>query len=330
MQFPKFVPLAFLLVLCLIGTALASTTEYELVTPDENLSLEYNPNNYYKLGDLKVTAGESFDTGYKVVVTINRESAFANQSADNSSLAYDLVISPDNMTIASGDSFDFLAASIDAQEGLEIGMRVTEDFLTAADGFYMDSLMFKASLDNAAVLPTVGSTMTFGTYNSAAISWRVLSVDVDNNRALLITEQALLTKAYNDTDTSITWEGCTLRAWLNNEFITSNFTTDEQDKIVEVTNTNPNNGSVSGGNDTSDKMFLLSIDEANSYFIDGDDRKCTLLSNNSNISWWLRSPGRDDRCAAIVYVDGSVSADGSIAFPGGVRTTATVFAPLSG
>ena len=211
MQFPKFLPLALLLVLCLIGTALASTTAYQLVTPDENLSLEYNPNNYYKLGDLKVTAGESFDTGYKVVVTINRESAFANQSADNSTLAYDLVISPDNTTIASGDSFDFLAASIDAQEGLEIGMRVTEDFLTAADGFYMDSLTFKASLDNAAVLPTVGSTMTFGTYNSAAISWRVLSIDVDNNRALLIMKQALPKKAYNDTRTSATWETCTAR-----------------------------------------------------------------------------------------------------------------------
>ncbi len=123
------------------------------------------------------------------------------------------------MTIASGDSFDFLAASIDAQEGLEIGMRVTEDFLTAANGFYMDSL-------------------TFGTYNSAAISWRVLSIDVDNNRALLITTQILEKRAYNDTNTSITWENCTLRSWLNGDFL-NNFSSDEQSKIVQVTNTNP-------------------------------------------------------------------------------------------
>ena len=302
--------------LCLSGTASASTTSYQLVTPNENLSLGYD-GGYYRIGDLKVTAADSFDTNYKVVVTINRASAFTNQSVDTRpTMSYDLVISPDNRTIASGDSFDFTAASIDAQEGLEIGTVVKADFLTAADGFYMDSLTFRASLapaDSTSEQLTVGGTYTFGTYNSAAITWRVLSVDVANNRALLITEQALETRAYHSSYASITWENCSLRSWLNGDFL-NNFTTAEQSKIVEVTNTNPNNSSygTSGGNATSDKMFLLSIDEAYSYFSNDDARKCTLLSDNSDSGWWLRSPVDTDIYAAYVNSDGSVADSGNL------------------
>ena len=112
---------------------------------------------------------------------------FTNQSAYNSALSYDLVISPDITTIVSGDSFDFFAESIDAQEGLDIGTMFTYDLLTLANGY------------------------EFGTYNDNPISWRVLSIDVDNNRALLIMKQALPKKAYNDTRTSATWETCTAR-----------------------------------------------------------------------------------------------------------------------
>ncbi len=38
-------------VLCVSGV-FAATTTYELVTPDENLSLGYSQDDYYKLGDL--------------------------------------------------------------------------------------------------------------------------------------------------------------------------------------------------------------------------------------------------------------------------------------
>ena len=296
-------------VLCVSG-AFAATTTYELVTPDENLSLGYSQNNYYKLGDLKVTATESFDTSYKVVVTVSRDSAFTNQSADKSTLAYDLVISPDMTTIKNGDSFDFSAASIDAKQGLEIGTKVTADFLTAADGFYMDSLTFKASLDNAAPAgPVVGSTMTFGTYNSAAIKWRVLTVDETNNRALLITEQAIVKSKYHDSSNA--WGGSTVRGWLRDSFLTNtNFTADEQAKILSVTiDTSTRDITAWGSGD--DKMFLLSIAEANKYFTSNDDRKCTLLSDNSASSWWLRSPGNDASYAAIVTVVGAVNALGS-------------------
>ena len=165
MEYKRIKILSFMLtlalvigLLCLSGTASASTTSYQLVTPNENLSLGYD-GGYYRIGDLKVTAADSFDTNYKVVVTINRASAFTNQSVDTRpTMSYDLVISPDLTTITSGDSFDFTAASIDAQEGLEIGTVVTADFLTAADGFYMDSLTFRASLalaDSASVAFTV-------------------------------------------------------------------------------------------------------------------------------------------------------------------------------
>ena len=312
MQLSKFFPLTFLLLLCLIGTALASTTTYELVTPGDNLSLGYSQNNYYKLGDLKITATESFDTGYKVVVTVSRDSAFKNKSADNSALAYDLVISSDSglTVINNGDSFDFSAASIDAKQGLEIGTKVTADFLTAADGFYMDSLTFKASLDNAAPAgPVVGSTMTFGTYNSAAISWRVLAVDETNKRALLVTEDAVTSMAYHDSSNN--WSTSNVKTFLNgtgdDQFL-KEFTVAEKAKMLKVSITDGDNSDSSTiiNSQGSDTVFLLSATDANntSYFADSAARVCKLGS--SNCYWWLRSPGDGGRFAVIVWDDGSV------------------------
>ncbi|MBQ3346050.1 MAG: hypothetical protein II876_00260 [Synergistaceae bacterium] len=61
-------------------------------------------------------------------------------------------------------------------------------------------------------------------------------------------------------------------------------------------------------------MFLLSIAEADSYFTDDEDRRCTLLSDNDNNvkSWWLRSPGYSshDAFAACVSERGSVNFEG--------------------
>ena len=46
------------------------------------------------------------------------------------------------------------------------------------------------------------------------IEWRVL--EVSNNKALLITKDAIDCKPYNNEFERITWEYCSLRHWLNN------------------------------------------------------------------------------------------------------------------
>ena len=118
--------------------------------------------------------------------------------------------------------------------------------------------------------------MTFGTYpqtaegnDSTPIEWLVLARD--GNKALLISRYGLDAQPYNENRTDTTWEKCTLRTWLNGTFLNKAFTAQEQEGIL-VTNVD-NSASqgysgwgTSGGNNTRDKVFLLSYAEANKYF----------------------------------------------------------------
>ena len=71
------------------------------------------------------------------------------------------------------------------------------------------------------------------------------------------------------------------------------------------------------GRNTTDKVFLLSITEANKYFGSDDARQCAGTAycyaqgaykndKNGNCWWWLRSPGFHSFCAAIVGNDGDI------------------------
>ena len=110
---------------------------------------------------------------------------------------------------------------------------------------------------------------------------------------------------YNEESAEVTWETSTLRKWLNETFYQRAFNAEEQQQIITVTNENrynPTEGWPSGGNDTEDRIFLLSSDEAKRYFRDDRARKCyatayavTRGAGTDNplgtSSWWLRSPG---------------------------------------
>lgn len=120
----------------------------------------------------------------------------------------------------------------------------------------------------------VGDIIKFGHYEQDGdetngkeeIEWQVLKVESD--RLMVISKYALDCKQYNSVKTDITWENCSLRKWLNNDFKNAAFTTDEQQKILSVTlKNNDNKGyGTSGGNDTNDQIFCLSLDEAESLF----------------------------------------------------------------
>ncbi len=134
-----------------------------------------------------------------------------------------------------------------------------------------------------------GSIVKFGKYyqtigkNKEDIEWIVL--DEKEDRALLICKYVLDAKAYNEQLVDITWEKCTLRKWLNTAFIKDAFSEYDQQNIISVTIKNHDNSSplrmkvpvwlqqynqygstVSGGNDTTDRVFILSWEEAIEYF----------------------------------------------------------------
>ncbi|MBQ1554061.1 MAG: hypothetical protein IIZ68_01250, partial [Clostridia bacterium] len=180
----------------------------------------------------------------------------------------------------------------------------------------------------------VGDRRSFVQYPQGAngevqpLVWRVLAVE--NGRALLITEKLIDCVKYHTKRTDVTWETCTLRQWMNRDFIHKAFSSSEQTQIATVTNQNPNNPEygTKGGKVTKDKVFALSIDEAKKYFRDDDDRmaaptgyakkqgcyvsvKYSLSTGEKTGWWWLRSPGNYGVSAAGVLVDGSIDQHGS-------------------
>ena len=118
-------------------------------------------------------------------------------------------------------------------------------------------------------------TITFGAYeqdnNSGngkeAIEWIVLDEKSDGSK-LVVSKYALDRVAYDKNTRAVTWETSELRAWLNNTFYKAAFSSAEQAKILTtslVNEKNPYTGT-SGGNNTNDKMFVLSLSEAQKYF----------------------------------------------------------------
>lgn len=181
---------------------------------------------------------------------------------------------------------------------------------------------------------SAGDTVKIGTFEqdgvtsngAETIEWVVL--DVQNGEALLISKNILFCGQYNDVWASLGWESCTLRTWLNKSFYKSVFTTNEQKYIQESTVTAESNPQyhTSAGNDTRDKVFVLSISEAERYLSKNDLLKGHATTNanqdgvrvtSSGLSWyWLRSPGEDRTTAAYVTTDGTINKKGQ-AFTGG-------------
>ncbi|MBQ7501293.1 leucine-rich repeat domain-containing protein [bacterium] len=167
----------------------------------------------------------------------------------------------------------------------------------------------------------VGERFEFGRYPQGEngevkpIKWRVLRRDSD--ALLVISEYGLDAKPYNEKFETITWSACTLRRWLNGEFLQKAFSAQEQ-SLIKVSSL-PNNA----GPSTDDCVFLLSINEAESLFANDSDRiiKSTAYAIKrgtqtycgvyaGNTWWWLRSRGSYDSNAADVSADGYIDDDG--------------------
>ena len=181
----------------------------------------------------------------------------------------------------------------------------------------------------------VGEICRFGRYpqendEAEPIEWIVL--DKNGEDILLLSKYALDAKCYNEIRESITWEECSLRTWLNNDFYQEAFSDAEKNRIktAEVSAVrNPTYTSVNPGNDTLDKVFLLNIQDYKLYFNDKESAICKpteyaighgVSSNSTGAGcwWWLRSPGYFSNYAEVMDPSGFLDGHGRLVDSGSV------------
>ena len=183
----------------------------------------------------------------------------------------------------------------------------------------------------------VGDTVTLGRWDRDPLDWRVLAVEDDGTYVLLLTV-GLLPVPYNQSDSGADWEYCSLRRWLNSTFYNGAFSAGEKELILLSSLSNvpvPSSG-IPGGNDTEDRVYLLSLQETEQYF--GTDitsvgceelicmpTRTAVISGAAELGreqlagaqeaysyplregacwWWLRTPGESAESAMRVTAFG--------------------------
>lgn len=171
------------------------------------------------------------------------------------------------------------------------------------------------------------------------VKWRVLSNT--GGQLFLLSDQNLDVFQYHTEEENVTWETSTMRSWLNgydassntggssgidytgDNFLDAAFSAKEKNAIVETAVVNDDNKDENygtngkGGNNTTDRIFLLSIAEADNrsyfpkysssrysantpYVADGGRLGTHMNGEDEGYldRWWLRSPGFNNSMAA--------------------------------
>ena len=185
----------------------------------------------------------------------------------------------------------------------------------------------------------VGVVVNLGqvTFNDSAgnqfsedVGWQVLAIE--EGQALVISEKILDLRPYNSKEEELSaWENSEIRGWLNGDFFNGlpDFVRDNAQKTRIENTANPEFGS-SGGGTTEDIVFLLSIEEALSYFQTDEERQVTIDVDDPSFArvidayseessevesfvqkyntwpWWVRSSGVYSGTAFVVDFDGVV------------------------
>ncbi len=181
------------------------------------------------------------------------------------------------------------------------------------------------------------------------VKWRVLSNA--GGQLFLLSDQNLEVFQYHTELENVTWENSTMRSWLNgydasantggsngidytgDNFLNTAFSAKEQTAIAETNVVNDDNdeydpGSgnfTDGGNDTTDRIFLLSLKDISNrnysqpytytwpstntaYVAAGGKLSKGMNDAGTDDWWWLRSPGSDQSKAAFIeWEDGGAS-----------------------
>lgn len=159
----------------------------------------------------------------------------------------------------------------------------------------------------------VGESIFFGEYEQdnnfsngkEKIEWIVLEVEED--RFYAISKYCLDAVPYHNEYMEIGWPDCSLRFWLNNDFLETAFSEEEQNVLAENTYTIYYRGGV--GVDICDMVSLLSVDESRTPFLSSNWKKAyateyalakgVFLNEFGGSPWWLSSSSYSDSAANV-------------------------------
>lgn len=206
---------------------------------------------------------------------------------------------------------------------LGINNTVSENLVTMTEEEFLASWS-ENDTDMSSV--SVGDLVIFGRYEQDGndynylenIEWDVLAVS--DNSVLLISHKVIDQKSFHSAMEFVTWGTCSLRQWLNNDFVNAAFNDEEKAKIKSVSINNPhsfeffkpfyenyelNVGTV-GCEPTEDKIFLLDYEEVIEYYnltpskdmvgyvsedLIAEATPALEMAGYGYTTWWLRSPG---------------------------------------
>lgn len=181
-----------------------------------------------------------------------------------------------------------------------------------------------------------GQTVTFGIYEqdnnlengAEPIEWIVLQ-SARNDCVIMISKYVLDAQPFHTEKGIITWENCSLRTWLNNDFIATAFTEEELSCLAAIQLSNPDNprNGTDCGNDTIDFVFTLNAQEASMWVnIVGDETPVTAYAQSKGLrdksSWMFRTvyEGNETNSVCVAYWSPDFgSTRSSIDQPNGLR-----------
>lgn len=182
-------------------------------------------------------------------------------------------------------AMDAVAAEnyIQAYEGL-LSLNGYKDSSEKADDIFED--YFAQSLSDV----SAGDMLYLGEYNGAPLSWTVVSIRKDY--AILACNSIVATQPYNNEQGDINsaldsyyyneWPVCSLRKWMNNDFLNAAFNDTEQALLKKASV--PSAGVVKDEGTVSDYVYILSRDEMEAAVKAGWDSSYEVREN----ALWLR------------------------------------------
>ncbi len=173
----------------------------------------------------------------------------------------------------------------------------------------------------------VGDEVQFGRFpqdtslEMKPLTWQVIAQE--GNRRLLLTKEAIigLSDDYDTKDLfgivqNKTWSESSARKWLNTVFLSTVFNEEEKTHIPEVLLKNPNNRDVKpivkGGEDTLDRVFLLSSEELWKHLPQSSMQRASISpyakaqweARRNTYFYRLRTPGPQGPVAVSCHLGG--------------------------